>query len=131
MKSMHVDTLFRPAFEARAAVAWSIALVWVLALAMITKLGWPAIIMLTGLTAGMAVFRGYQTSRVWKYKLQLAGANVAFVSTDQIRGAQKQLSEKLWLGWGWEGQPSHTQRAYDISKRDKSEVYPPQWWLNM
>lgn len=131
MKSMHVDTLFRPAFEARAAVAWAIALVWVLALAMITKLGWPALIMLTTLTAGMAVFRGYQTSRVWKYKLQLAGANVAFVSTDQIRGAQKQLSEKLWLGWGWEWQPSHTQRAYDISKRDKSEVYPPQWWLNL
>ena len=129
MKSMHLDTLFRPAFEARAAVAWLIALFWVGALALITKMGWPAYVSMIGLTAGMASFRIVQTLRVWRFKLQLAGANIAFVSTTQIREAQSKLKDKLWLGWGWEWQPSHTQLAYEISKKDKKEIYPPEWWL--
>ncbi len=129
MKSMHLDTLFRPAFEARAAVTWLIALFWVGALALITKMGWPAYVSMIGLTAGMASFRIVQTLRVWRFKLQLAGANIAFVSTTQIREAQPKLKDKLWLGWGWEWQPSHTQLAYEISKKDKKEIYPPEWWL--
>lgn len=129
MKSMQLDTLFRPAFEARAAAAWLLALAWILGLAVTTKLGATAVLALVSLTAGMAAWRIMQTSRVWRFKLQLAGTSLAFVSTTTIRLAQSKLSNKLWMGWGWEWQPSHTQRAYDISKRDKKEIYPPQWWL--
>lgn len=131
MKSIQFDTLFRPAFEGRAAAAWIVALLWVCGLAVATRMPGSALAAMLALVASMAAWRGWQTSQVWRYKLQLAGASISFVSAAQLRDAQPLLKDKLWLGWGWEWQPSHTQRAYDISKKDKKEIYPPQWWLRL
>lgn len=131
MKSMQLDTLFRPAVEARAAAGWIVAMLWVMGLALTSRMALSAIFTLLLLTAVMATWRAWQTSRIWRYKLQLAGSSLSFVGAAQLRDAQPKLKDKFWMGWGWEWQPSHTQRAYEISKRDKKEIYPPQWWLKM
>lgn len=129
MTSMHLDTLFRPAYEARAAAAWCVAFVWIVGLGIFTRMAAPALVTMLVLTLTMLVFRSWQTSRVWQFKFRLAGHHLAFIGADQLKDAQAKLQDRIWLGWGWEWQPSHTQRAYDISKIDKREIYPPRWWL--
>jgi conjugal transfer pilus assembly protein TraD len=129
MKTMHVDTLFRPAYEARAAAAWAFALVWVVGLAIVTNMAPPALFTMLALAFLMLGLRAWQTSRVWGFKLRLCGEAIVPVSTTQMNSVQDQLHDKTWMGWGWEWQPSHTQRAYEIAKRDKKEIYPPHWWL--
>lgn len=129
MKSIRLDTLFRPAFEARAAAAWAVALLWVIGLAIHTHVASPALLIMMLMAIAMLALRGEQAHQVWSFKFRLAGTNLAFVTTQQLRSIQSRVKEMIWLGWGWEWQPSHTQRAYDISKRDKKDIYPPGWWL--
>lgn len=129
MKSMRLDTLFRPAYEARCAVGWGVALLWVVGLAVVTRMAPPALLTMMTLAVVMLALRAWQTKSVWDFKLRLAGTQLAFVTSKQVIEAQKTLGTKVWLGWGWSWQPSHTQRAYEISKRDKQEIYPPPWFL--
>lgn len=129
MKSMALNTLFRPAFEAWAALVWAIALAWVVGLIGYTRMASPAMLIMLSMAGGMLAYRAWQAHGVWKFKLRLAGTHLSFVSTTQLKSAKTEIGDKTWLGWGWEWQPSHTQRAYDIAKRDKNDIYPPRWWL--
>lgn len=129
MTSMHLETMFRPAYEARAAAAWLVALIWVVGLGIFTRMAAPALFTMLALALGMLVLRSWQTSRVWEFKLRLAGHKLAFIRAATLKDAQPRLKDRIFMGWGWEWQPSHTQRAYDISKIDKKEIYPPRWWL--
>lgn len=129
MRELKADALFRPVFEGKAAIAWAVALVWVIALALITRLSGVAMGMMLVFSIGMMALRYRQASKVWNYKVRLSGAAIDFVTTKQVATIKPQLQENLWLGWGWEWQPSHTQQAYDILKRDSAEIYPPNWFL--
>ena len=129
MKSMHLDTLFRPAYEARAALGWLGAVCWVVGLGLLTRMAMPALATMLAMALVMLLLRGWQTSRVWQVKLRLAGHLFGFIRPAHLNAVRAQLQDRVWLGWGWEWQPSHTQLAYDISKVDKREIYPPRWWL--
>lgn len=134
MKSMQADTLFRPAFEARAALAWTVALAWLLAaggwlgLRGPAAAAWSALLLLA---AGLGALRAWQAARVWRFKLQLAGPRTAFLRVEQLVAARPRLQGQVWLGWGWQWQPSHTQRAHAIAARDAREIAPPAWWLRL
>ena len=131
MRELKADSLFRPVFEGRAALAWSMALAWVLVLVVFTNLSKVAMVMMILFSVAMAVHRYRQAAGVWGYKVRLSGASIDMLGTDQIDGIREKLKDNLWLGWGWEWQPSHTQQAYDILKRDSQEIYPPNWFLKL
>ncbi len=131
MRELKADSLFRPVFEGKAAVAWAFALVWVLFLAIFTHLSGMAMGMMLLFSTGMAVLRYKQAANVWGYKVRLSGASIDMLGTSQINGIRDKLQDNLWLGWGWEWQPSHTQQAYDILKRDSPEIYAPNWFLKL
>lgn len=131
MRELKADALFRPVFEGKAAIAWAVALVWVLLLAIVTRLSGMAMGMMLLFATAMMARRYCQAAKVWGYKVRLSGAAIDMLSTAQINAIKPQLQDNLWLGWGWEWQPSHTQQAYDILKRDSTEIYPPNWFLKL
>lgn len=131
MRELKADSLFRPVYEWHAAIAWAVALVWVLFVSLLSSLSGLAMGMMLLFTTAMVVRRYLQAAEVWNYKVRLSGSSIDFLSTSQIDEIKPKLQENLWLGWGWEWQPSHTQQAYDILKRDTKEIYPPQWFLNL
>ncbi len=131
MRALKADSLFRPVYEGKAAVAWAIALVWVLFLSVTTRLSGLALGLMLLLAIAMMCWRYRQAAQVWGYKVRLSGASIDMLSTTQIDAIRPSLGDNLWLGWGWEWQPSHTQQAYDILKRDTPEIYAPNWFLKL
>jgi conjugal transfer pilus assembly protein TraD len=131
MRELKADALFRPVFEGKAAVAWAAAVLWVLLLTFFSNLSGVAMGLMLFFSLGMTVLRYRQAANVWGYKVRLSGVSIDMLGTSQINNIQHKLKDNLWLGWGWEWQPSHTQQAYDILKRDSPEIYAPNWFLKL
>jgi len=129
MAEQRFEQLLRPAFEARAAVAWGFAAVWMVVIAILVNAPRLTMLATAVLALAMCGWRFYSANRLLKYKLALAGGPTVLMPTSRLRDSMSQLGGNLWLGWGYRWEPRHTQRAYEIMKRNLSEVYPPQWWL--
>jgi conjugal transfer pilus assembly protein TraD len=129
MAEQRFEQLLRSPFEAYASIGWAIAAVWMTLCAVI--LNAPKTTMMA--TAGMAaLFVGirYLTARkLLNYKLALAGKPVRVITTTEFKKSIPKNPKHLWLGWGYRWEPRHTQRAYEIMKRNLDDVYPPSWWL--
>lgn len=131
MANKRFEQLLRPAYEARAAVGWMIAAVWMVGCALLISAPKETLAASAALAVVMALWRGMSAHRLLKYKLWLAGKPTAFVGTTILKKSMNKLGSNLWLGWGYRWEPRHTQRAYEIMKRDLTEVYPPAWWLRL
>lgn len=129
MAEQKFEQLLRPAFEARSALVWGAATLWMAMAAIILKAPKPALIATAMLALLMASWRMYAANRLLKYKLALAGKPISFISTQTLCKSMAGMGNNLWLGWGYRWEPRHTQRAYEVMKRDLVEVYPPKWWL--
>ena len=126
-----ITTLLRPVFEARAALAWSFASVWCLAIAWFYQVGVVSAVGLLVVTITMATLRTMSARRLAMRQLSLIGRPVDLIKTTQLLEAIPSMGNNLWLGWGWRWQPSHTALAYEISKRDIADIYPPTWLLKL
>ena len=123
------EQLLRPAYEARAALAWTLACAWTLAVALFFQAAQGGLLACALLALAMAALRGRAAGRLLRYKRALCGPAAATLSVARLQAAMPGLDGHLWLGWGYRWEPRHTQRAYEIMKRDLAEVYPPRWWL--
>lgn len=119
----------RPVFEARSAVGWAIAGVWMLGITIFFRAPKPALLACALLALGMGAWRLLGASRLLRYKMSLLGKPTVIMPAQRMRDALPRMGQNLWLGWGYKWEPRHTQRAYEIMKRDLDEVYPPAWWL--
>lgn len=126
-----VTNYFRPAYEARSVIFWIVAALYSLALLVVMKLGLPALAAMFGISCVMAVWRYCQASKVWDFKISLAGYAVEIMPATQFEQNRPELNGDLWLGWGYRWQPKHAQLAYEVLKRNMEEIYPPQWFLKM
>jgi len=63
--------------------------------------------------------------------MSLIGRPTQIIKASELLAAMPKMGNNLWLGWGWDWQPSHTALAYEVRKRDLSEIYPPQWLLKL
>ncbi len=124
------EQLLRPAFEARAAIVWGFAALWMLLCAILVNAPRETLLASAGLAVFMAGWRLFSAQHLLKYKLALCGKEVVVMDTTALQKAMPKLGENLWLGWGYRWEPRHTQRAHDVLKRDLNDIYPPQWWLN-
>lgn len=125
------EQLLRPAYEARAVVAWSIACVWMLAIAIIFRSPKASLLACAALALVMGLWRAVSASTLLRYKFWLTGKPTVIMPAARLQAALPKMGANLWLGWGFRWEPRHTQRAYEIQKRDLDEVYPPQWWLKL
>lgn len=123
------ENLLRPAYEAVAAVAWSISAFIMLATALITNLPKQQMLIMVTASAIGATVRWRQTIRLWDYKLNLAGKPFAYMRTTMLKRLMAASPSDLWLGFGFDWGPTHTQRALEIRKRDLKAVIPPDWFV--
>jgi conjugal transfer pilus assembly protein TraD len=123
------EQLLRPAYEARAALGWALAFFWMLALGVLFRADKPALLACALLALAMALLRVLQARKLLHYKMSLTGKASVLIPAARMHAAMAMLGPNLWLGWGYRWEPRHTQRAYEIMKRDLDEVYPPRWWL--
>lgn len=129
MSDVKFEQLLRPAYEARSAIAWLGASLWMLICAIVIQITTVTLLEAALLAFLMASYRAFKAHRLFKYKLALAGKPVRVMSVDTLVKAMPALKDNLWLGWGFRWEPRHTQRAYEIMKRDLDDVYPPKSWL--
>lgn len=123
------EQLLRPAYEARAAVAWGVAVVWCLGATLLLSEPKGALAACTLVAMTMCALQAFKARRLLKYKVSLAGKPVTVWPTSRLVSAMPHIGENLFLGWGYRWEPTHTQRAYEVMKRDLDEIYPPAWWL--
>lgn len=123
------EQLLRPIYEARSTIAWLVAAVWMALCALVINATTITLLSSAGLAAAMAMLRMVGARRLLNYKLALAGKDVRVIPTSTLQKAMKDMGNNLWLGWGYRWEPRHTQRAYEIMKRDLVDVYPPLWWI--
>jgi conjugal transfer pilus assembly protein TraD len=129
MAEQRFEQLLRPAYEARASIAWALAALWMLVLSVIVNAPRMTVLASAGLAFSMALYRFLHAHRLLKYKLALAGKPKVIMKTSTLQLATPSMGNNLWLGWGFRWEPRHTQRCYEIMKRDLVDVYPPAWWL--
>lgn len=126
-----INNYFRPAYEARAAVAWAAAAFYTLALLLILHISVGVTLLMVAMSLAMFIWRAMAAKRVWDFKTALAGRAVELLPSDRFEKGRAGLGGNLWLGWGYRWQPRHAQLAREVLQRDMEEVYPPQWFLRM
>ena len=125
------ENLFRPAYEVIAAVGWTVA---ALAMAYITLFsGSPssAFWYMGGMSLVCAVWRWRQTLRLWAFKISLAGRPFLFMASSMLAKLMRREPSKLWMGFGFEWGPEHTQRVAEIRRRAVKTIMPPEWFMKL
>lgn len=123
------EQLLRPVYEARAAVAWGVACLWMAGVSIALDAPKLALVACAVLALSMTGIRFLSANRLLKYKMSLLGLPTVIMPATRLKNSMNKLGNNLWLGWGYRWEPRHTQRAYEIMKRDLEDVYPPAWWL--
>ncbi|WP_406625184.1 conjugative transfer system coupling protein TraD [Acidovorax sp. SDU_ACID1] len=117
---------WRPAFEAHAGLAWLSTAAYfagVAAAGIIPPL--PALALATGCST-MALHRIGQAVRVLRLRSSLGGRRIQVISPEDLARLSSNPSE-VFLGFGFEWQPVHAQRLYELSKVDYREFAVPPW----
>lgn len=125
------ENLFRPAYEFVAAIGWSVAAVAMLYVTIFTNAPSSAFWYMGGLSIMFATLRWHQTLKLWMFKISLAGRPFLFMRASVLSKLAKQQPSKLWLGFGFEWGPQHTQRVAEIRRRAVKTVMPPEWFMKL
>ena len=119
---------WRRAYELYASIAWCGALLWLLgaflAGVLPPPLAWP----LSVIALLMAILRLSQALRILVLRASLAGHAMQSLTTQQL-AQWCQAQEQVFLGFGFEWQPHHSQRLYELAKLDYRQWLAPPWLL--
>ena len=117
---------WRRAFEAHAGLAWLAATVYFALIAVLGSIpSTPALALATACLL-MGVRRLAQAARVLKLRSALGGHRIQVLSTSElVRLCVDPL--QIFLGFGFEWQPVHAQRLYELSKVDYRDFAVPGW----
>lgn len=129
------EMLWRPAFEAYAALAWALAGGWVIGTAaMVSHPAWIAA-GLGGLCTALALLRGAAAFRVLRTRASLSGRAIETMTpADLLRRWGVHRQDTVFLGSGFQWLPEHSQRLYELKKIDFRRLAVPRalrWLLNV
>jgi len=122
---------WRPTYEAVAAAAWTVAMVIMTLTATLTALPSAPFWYMAGLASIFAAVRWRETIGLWRFKLSLAGRPFAYIKPSRLIQFMRERPGMLWLGYGFEWTPLHTQRAIEMRKRVLDAHLPPRWFLRL
>ena len=123
------ENLLRPAYEFSAAVTWTGAALVMMFVALFTDLPKAAFYYMGAASIICAAWRWRQTIKLWEFKINLVGKPFSFMRASMLRRLMAFKPKSLWLGFGFDWTPVHTQRANEIRKRDLKTILPPDWYL--
>lgn len=111
---------WRHAYEAYAALAWGIALMFFTAVGSTGQLPRVLAFPLSIACLGMSALRVSQALRILVLRASLAGHAIEVISTQtQARWCQDPTA--VFLGFGFKWRPVHSQRLYELAKIDYRE----------
>lgn len=125
------ENLFRPAYEAVAAVSWSFAAASMLYVSVASKAPSSAFWYMGGMSVLCAIWRWRQTLKLWGFKISLAGRPFLFMRASMLDKLRLRQPSKLWLGFGFDWTPEHTQRVMEIRRRAVKTIMPPDWFMRL
>lgn len=125
------ENLFRPAYEVIAAVGWSVAALAMLYVTVFTKAPSSAFWYMGGISLAFGIWRWRQTVKLWAFKISLAGRPFLFMKASVLSALMKRQPSKMWMGFGFEWGPEHTQRVTEIRRRAVKTVMPPEWFMKL
>lgn len=106
---------WRRAYECYAGVAWLIALISFVIIAVREELPWHFTGSLAMLCLSMAVLRMHQALRILIVRASLSGRAMQVITPKELNKLCKR-PEQVFLGFGFEWLPVHSQRLYELAK---------------
>lgn len=125
------ENLFRPAYEAIAAAGWMLAAAAMLYVSLSTDHSSSAFWYMGAIAVTCAIWRGLQTLHLWMFKISLAGKPFLFMKASLLSALMRKQPKKLWMGYGFEWGPQHTQRVMEIRRRAVKTIMPPDWFMKL
>ncbi|MBV1899300.1 MAG: conjugative transfer system coupling protein TraD [Cycloclasticus sp.] len=122
MKENAYEMPWRTNYEAMAAAGWLVGATGAIAAEMLTELPPEPFWWMTGISSGMALYRLPEAYRLHKLQKGLKGKPLAFMELSHLQKVMAKHPDELWLGYGFEWDQRHAQRAYEILKRDKQTL---------
>ena len=128
---------WRPIYELSSAVVWFTGMNAACALIYISSLPSIGFIFTSAFCATMMITRLAQALPRWQQHRRLKGKKLGLLKLTQKecqRLQQKNQAQGVWLGWGFEWQRLHGQRAWDLLRSDnlpaKSEKTMGAGWIH-
>jgi conjugal transfer pilus assembly protein TraD len=130
MLTREYEMPWRPAYEGYAVVAW---------LAAAVASGYAAVGVGTHVGMGLAVgaicvmmtlVRGSQALKVLKIRASLGGRAMEMIDHKKLRELCRNPNQ-VFLGLGFEWEPKHSQRLYELAKVNFKDFAAPHWLLRL
>lgn len=116
---------WRPNYEARVAVSWAVSGISALGVSAFTSMPIAPFYWISSIAAGMCISKLPSVYRLHRIQRNLGGRDLAFVKLPELQkviGDSGESSLDCWLGYGFDWQQTHTQRVFEILKRDWSTL---------
>lgn len=121
---------WRRAYEAYAAIAWGLALLYFVVIGVTGTLPRQLALPLSITCFAMGVWRVAQALHILIQRAALCGRAVEVIGTDALALYCPEPAS-VFLGFGFEWQPVHSQRLYELAKIDYREFALSPRWLQL
>lgn len=122
---------WRPAYEAYSALAWGVAVITMAAIAIATHLPAAPFWYLTLISLAFMVANLQSAWSIWSIKFSMTGKSIDFISGEELKAKVAADPKSIFVGYGFDWKPDHTQRIYELKKVNPEEFYPPEMFLRI
>jgi conjugal transfer pilus assembly protein TraD len=128
MSMRKYEMLWRPALEGYAALAWGLAAALFVSLALVRGRPAEVPLALAGLCLAIGALRLAAAARVLRTRASLAGRAIDTMEAGELlRYWGPDRAEDVFLGFGFQWLPEHSQRLYELKKIDPRQLRVPAW----
>lgn len=115
------EMAWRPNFELWAVYGWAVAGAAAVMVKMFGDLPAEPLYAMLTICLIMAAARAKDAIRLHRTHRNLRGKDLKIVELQEVVDQVEGRSDELWLGYGFDWEAKHAQRAFELSKRDWSE----------
>lgn len=113
---------WRPNYEKKAATGWLLAVGAAMGTNYMTSMPPEPFYWMAGISAGMAMAHLPKAIRLANLQKNLKGRPLEFISLAELKKKIDGNPKDMWIGMGFDWENRHTQRIFEIMKRDWSEI---------
>ncbi|RSE57637.1 conjugal transfer protein [Alcaligenes faecalis] len=113
---------WRPNYEGRAVAVWSASAFTAMGVNLVSGMPPEPFYWMSGICGTMAMMRVPKAMQLRMLQKHLQGRPLSFISLQELRKSIEKNADDLWLGYGFNWENRHTQRAFEILKRDRSAI---------
>lgn len=122
MSELSYEMPWRRNYEMMAAGGWVGASVMAYGMKTIAEMPPEPFYWMTGICTVMAVARLPKAFKLHRLQKHLAGRELSFVTIKQLQKKIKKHPNEMWLGHGFVWENQHAQRAFEVLKRNMSDI---------